>query len=197
MNANPFTLGHRWLVEQAASQCDLLHLFVVTENASLVPFQARYQLVKEGVADIPNVLLHQTGSYMISSSTFPSYFIKDAGDVIQAQARLDIQVFKKIASTLGISARYVGEEPFSQVTSAYNQVMAEELPKDGIDCVIIPRREEAGRPISASAVRQLIHEGRLEEIRPLVPDSTYRFFLTPEGEKVAEAIRSASEVIHY
>jgi [citrate (pro-3S)-lyase] ligase len=197
MNANPFTLGHRWLVEQAASQCDLLHLFVVTEDASLVPFQVRYQLVKEGVADIPNVLLHQTGSYMISSSTFPSYFIKDAGDVIQAQARLDIQVFKKIASALGISARYVGEEPFSQVTAAYNQVMAEELPKDGIDCVVIPRREEGGQPISASAVRQLIHEGRLEEIRPLVPDSTYRFFLTPEGEKVAEAIRSATEVIHY
>ena len=197
MNANPFTLGHRWLVEQAASQCDLLHLFVVTEDASLVPFQARYRLVAEGVADLPNVVLHQTGSYMISSSTFPSYFIKDSGDVIQAQARLDVQVFKGIAAALGITARYVGEEPFSQVTAAYNRIMAEELPKDGIQCVVIPRREEGGRAISASAVRQLIHEGRLEEIRPLVPESTYRFFLSPEGEKVAEAIRAAKEVIHY
>lgn len=34
MNANPFTLGHRWLVEQAARQCDWLHLFVVKEDAS-------------------------------------------------------------------------------------------------------------------------------------------------------------------
>lgn len=197
MNANPFTLGHRYLVEQAAARCDLLHLFVVTEDASLVPFSARYRLVQEGVADLPNIIVHQTGSYMISSSTFPSYFIKDAGDVIQAQARLDIQVFKKIAAALGISARFVGEEPFSQVTSIYNGIMKEELAKDGLDCHIIPRREEGGRAISASAVRQHIHDGELEAIRALVPESTYRFFLTPEGERVAEAIKAAGEVIHY
>lgn len=197
MNANPFTLGHRYLVEQAAAQCDLLHLFVVTEDASLVPFSARYRLVKEGTADLPNVVLHQTGSYMISSSTFPSYFIKDAGDVIRAQARLDIQVFKRIAAALGVSARFVGEEPFSQVTSIYNGIMKEELEKDGLCCNIIPRKEEDGRAISASAVRQLIHDGKLEEVRPLVPESTYRFFLTPQGEKVAAAIRAAGEVIHY
>ena len=197
MNANPFTLGHRWLVEQAAARCGLLHLFVVTEDASLVPFEARYRLVKEGVEGIPNVVLHQTGSYMISSSTFPSYFIKDSDDVIRAQARLDLQVFRKIAAELGISARFVGEEPFSQVTAAYNRIMAEELPKAGLSCVVIPRKEEGGRPISASEVRRLIHEGRLEEIRPLVPESTYRFFLTPEGEKVAAAIRAAQDVVHY
>jgi [citrate (pro-3S)-lyase] ligase len=197
MNANPFTLGHRWLVEQAAARCDLLHLFVVTEDASLVPFPVRERLVREGVADLPNVLVHQTGSYMISSSTFPSYFIKDQGDVIQAQARLDLQVFQRIAGALGISARFVGEEPFSQVTAIYNRIMAEELPKEGLRCVILPRREESGAPISASRVRQLIHDGRTEEIRPLVPESTYRFFLSPEGEQVAEAIRKAGEVIHY
>lgn len=197
MNANPFTLGHQWLVEQAAAQCDLLHLFVVSEDASLVPFSVRERLVREGVAHLPNVLVHQTGSYMISSSTFPSYFIKDEGDVIQAQARLDLQVFKAIASALNISARFVGEEPFSQVTAVYNRIMAEELPKDGIRCVILPRREEGGAPISASAVRQRIHDGDLEGIRSLVPESTYRFFLSPEGEKVVGAIRKASEVIHY
>lgn len=197
MNANPFTLGHRWLVEQAAARCGLLHLFVVTEDASLVPFSARYRLVQEGVADIENVVLHQTGSYMISSSTFPSYFIKDAGDVIKAQARLDLQVFKAIAAALGISSRFVGEEPFSQVTAIYNGIMKEELERDGLACCILPRKEEGGKAISASAVRQLIHDGRLEDIKPLVPESTYRFFLTPEGERVAKAIQTAGEVKHY
>lgn len=197
MNANPFTLGHRWLAEEAAKRCDFLHLFVVTEDASLVPFSARYQLVKEGVSDLPNVILHQTGSYMISSSTFPSYFIKDEGDVIRAQARLDLQVFKAIAAALGISARFVGEEPFSEVTSIYNGIMKEELEKSGLCCNILPRKEEGGRAISASAVRQLIHDGRLPEIKPLVPESTYRFFLTPEGQRVAAAIRAAGQVVHY
>ncbi|EFA28598.1 ABC transporter, ATP-binding protein, partial [Haemophilus influenzae HK1212] len=34
MNANPFTLGHRYLIEQALQQCDHLHLFIVGEDAS-------------------------------------------------------------------------------------------------------------------------------------------------------------------
>ena len=199
MNANPFTLGHQWLVEQAAARCDLLHLFVVTEDASLVPFPVRYRLVQEGVAHLPNVMVHQTGSYMISSSTFPSYFIKDDGDVIQAQARLDLQIFLRIAAALGISARFVGEEPFSQVTAVYNRIMKEELEKSGLSCVILPRKAQGDAPISASAVRRLIHSGALEAIRPLVPESTYRFFLSPEGEPVVQAIRAAGEdqVTHY
>ncbi|MGN0999496.1 MAG: adenylyltransferase/cytidyltransferase family protein, partial [Faecousia sp.] len=72
MNANPFTLGHQYLVETAARNCDTLHLFVLSEDASLVPFALRKRLVREGVAHIPNVVLHDSGPYIISSATFPS-----------------------------------------------------------------------------------------------------------------------------
>lgn len=74
MNANPFTLGHRWLVEYAASKVDLLHVFIVSEDVSLVPLSVREQLVREGTADLGNLVYHQTGPYMISNATFPSYF---------------------------------------------------------------------------------------------------------------------------
>ena len=37
MNANPFTLGHQYLVEKAAAENDLVHLFMVSEDASLFP----------------------------------------------------------------------------------------------------------------------------------------------------------------
>lgn len=33
MNANPFTLGHQYLVETAAANCDVLHLFVLSEDS--------------------------------------------------------------------------------------------------------------------------------------------------------------------
>ena len=36
LNANPFTLGHRYLVEQAAHACDWLHVFVVGEACALL-----------------------------------------------------------------------------------------------------------------------------------------------------------------
>ena len=159
MNANPFTLGHQYLVEQAAAACDTLHLFIVSEDASLIPFSVRKKLVAEGTAHFPNVVLHDSGPYIISSATFPSYFLKDKEAVICGQARLDIEVFKRIAATLNISVRYVGEEPTSQVTGLYNSIMASELPRAGIDCRIIPRKAVDGRPISASTVRKALQDG--------------------------------------
>ncbi len=72
MNANPFTLGHRYLVEEAARRCSLLHIFVVSEDASLVPAHVRMRLVKEGCSGIPGLVFHGTDSYMISNATFPS-----------------------------------------------------------------------------------------------------------------------------
>lgn len=197
MNANPFTLGHRYLVEEASRRCSLLHIFVVSEDASLVPADVRMRLVKEGCAHIPGLVFHGTGSYMISNATFPSYFLKDEDTVIRSHAALDISVFKKIAAQLNISCRFVGEEPFSHVTKIYNEVMAAELHAAGMDCIVIPRKEAEGTAISASRVRSLIHEGRTEEIRNLVPESTYRFFLSAEGQAVAERIRNASGVVHY
>ena len=91
MNANPFTLGHQYLIEKASK-----------EN---------------------NIIYHDSGPYIISSSTFPSYFQKDEKDVIESHANLDIEIFVKIAKVLNINVRYVGEEPISLVTGIYNQLM--------------------------------------------------------------------------
>ena len=197
MNANPFTLGHQYLVETAAASCDTLHLFVLSEDASLVPFAVRKKLVREGVAHIPNVVLHDSGPYIISSATFPSYFLRDEAAVIDGHARLDLAVFTRIARALNVTQRYVGEEPTSQVTGLYNQIMARELPRAGIVCHVIPRKEAAGRAISASTVRQALQAGDWEELRALVPESTYRYFTGPEAAPVLERIRRAGDVVHY
>ncbi|MCD8124773.1 MAG: [citrate (pro-3S)-lyase] ligase [Lachnospiraceae bacterium] len=197
MNANPFTLGHQYLLERAAAENDVVHVFVVSEEASLIPFSVRYDLVQRGSAHLTNLVYHPTGSYIISNATFPSYFLKDADVVIESHARLDIQVFKKIAAALGIRRRYVGEEPFSQVTGIYNRIMKEELDAAGIFCEIIPRRTDGTTAISASKVRLAIQENRLDDIRDVVPASTYEYFTSPEAEPVIARIRAAGDVIHY
>lgn len=127
MNANPFTLGHQYLVETASSQCDTLHLFVVSEDASLIPFSVRKKLVLAGTSHLANVICHDSGPYIISNATFPSYFLKDEESVIKGHAKLDLIIFSKIAETLSITRRYVGDEPTSQVTGIYNQIMSSEL----------------------------------------------------------------------
>ena len=197
MNANPFTRGHRCLVERAAAKFDWLHLFVLSEDAGPIPARVRWKLVTEGVADLPNVICHESGPYIISSATFPSYFLKDEESVIRGHAKLDLALFASIARALGAQARCVGEEPKSLVTGIYNQVMAEELPKAGIRCEIVPRLEAGGAPVSASTVRRYIQEGRLEDIRELVPETTWSYCHSSEAAPVIAAIRSCADVVHY
>lgn len=197
MNANPFTLGHRYLVEQASKENDIVHLFLLSEEAGPIPFRVRRKLVEEGIADLSNVVLHESGPYMISAATFPSYFLKDSDTVIRTQATLDLTVFSQIARHLGIQRRYVGEEKTSRVTGLYNEIMATRLPELGIECRIIPRLQSGGKIISASTVRQAIHDYRLEEIRNFLPQSTYAFFAGAGGEAVCAAIRAEENVIHY
>ena len=197
MNANPFTLGHQYLVEKAAAACDTLHLFVVSEDASLVPFAVRKRLVAEGVAHLPNVILHDSGPYIISNATFPSYFLKDEAAVISGHARLDLAVFTKIAKALNITARYVGEEPTSQVTGLYNQIMAEQLPRAGIDCIIVPRKEVNGKAISASTVRQCLQTEEWAALETLLPQTSLDYFRSPEARIIIDRIRKAENVVHY
>lgn len=197
VNANPFTLGHQFLIEKAAAENELVQLFVVREDASLVPFEVRQRLVREGTAHLTNLVYHDTGSYLISNATFPSYFLKDERQVIESQAELDVAVFCRIAKAMNITRRYVGEEPTSQVTGIYNEVMNTELGKAGIEFVVVPRRQMAGSAISASKVREIIQNGRLEQLRGLVPETTYRFFTSADAEPIIKRIRAAGEVAHY
>lgn len=197
MNANPFTLGHQYLVEKASQENDLLHLFIVSDDASLVPFSVRKKLVLEGTAHLHNIIYHETGSYMISQSVFPSYFIQDADEVILQQAKLDVEVFTKIAQQLHIGVRYVGTEPYSRVTGLYNQVLAEKLPQHGIHLTLVERKTEDEQAISASRVRALIHQNKIAEIQQLVPPSTYAYFTGQEAQAVIEKIQQSEDVIHY
>lgn len=197
MNANPFTLGHRRLLEQASKENDVVHLFLLAEDMGPIPFSVRRQLVQAGIADLPNVILQDSGPYIISMATFPSYFLKDEDTRIQAHAELDLKVFSQIAASLGIQRRYVGEEPTSQVTGLYNKVMAAKLPDYGIECRIVPRMEADGSVISASTVRQAIHDGNLDSVKNMLPDSTYRYFSSPDSESVRAAICREENLIHY
>lgn len=192
-NCNPFTLGHRYLIEQAAAQCDALHLFVLSEDRSQFPAEVRYRLVEEGIAGIPNVYLHPTSDYLISSAVFPTYFIKDKAKAADANCQLDIQIFGEFfAKELHITKRFVGTEPFCPVTSAYNKALMEQLPRYGVELIQLPRLELGGQAVSASEVRRLLALGDYDALKGLVPESTYRFLLSPQGQEIGEKLRAES-----
>ena len=197
MNANPFTLGHQFLVEQASLENDWVHLFIVSEDQSLVPFSVRKMLVQQGVSHLANVICHDSGDYIISSATFPSYFQENENAVIESNALLDLEIFSQIAKTLGVQRRYVGEEPFSRVTHLYNQIMQQKLPEHGIECVVIPRQSSVNQIISASKVRQCIKTGDFAQVQKMVPASTYDYFMSDAAQSVISRIQQTEQVEHY
>jgi [citrate (pro-3S)-lyase] ligase len=188
VNCNPFTLGHRYLIEQAAAASGRLYVLVVKEDLSEFPFDVRFRLVSEGVSGIGNVTVASGGDYAVSGATFPSYFTR--GEALASEhAELDLEIFaSRIAPALRATRRFVGEEPFSGVTRVYNQTMKRVLPPRDIQVTELKRLEIGGEPVSASRVRRFLSEGRLEEARELVPPCTRFFFETPEFEPILKSI---------
>ncbi|MDE7431453.1 MAG: adenylyltransferase/cytidyltransferase family protein, partial [Lachnospiraceae bacterium] len=176
MNCNPFSKGHRYLIEQACRQVKFLIIFVVEENASLFSFEERYAMVKEGVRDLDNVMAVPSGEFILSNNTFGEYFAKRDTGVIDLSAEHDINIFADyIAKPLRITHRFVGEEPFDMVTGVYNQVMKEILPQKGIELVEIPRMDVEGEIVSASRVRNYMECGEYRKAFRLLPDTTISF----------------------
>ena len=181
LNANPFTLGHRYLVEQAAGACDWLHVFVVKEDASMFSYADRFALVAAGVKGIDNLTLYPGSDYIISRATFPGYFLKEKGLIEASWAAVDLLLFRDyIAPALGITHRYVGSEPFDVVTRSYNAQMKQWLERAAstaaaITVVEIPRASLGGVPISATEVRRRLAQHDFRAIGDLVPATTLEF----------------------
>ena len=159
MNANPFTIGHKYLIEKAAGQVDHLFVIVVKEDVSRFPYADRLAMTKAACADFSNVTVCEGSDYQISAATFPTYFLKELSDASETQMRLDLDIFARhIAPALGATVRFVGSEPQDALTARYNAIMKEVLPAAGVQVVELPRlcHSEQGEesPVSASAVRK-------------------------------------------
>jgi [citrate (pro-3S)-lyase] ligase len=176
MNCNPFTNGHRKLIELAAAEVNTLYIFVVEEDRSVFSFADRKRLIELGTRDLENVVVLPSGSFILSALTFPEYFNKDSLKDVTIDTSLDIEIFAKyVAPTLNIKTRFVGQEPFDPITRQYNQTMKDILPRYGIKFVEFTRYEVSGVPVSASHVRRLLKERKWDEIMEIVPVSTFSF----------------------
>ena len=175
-NCNPFTKGHLHLAETAAEDCDFVYFFLLSENQGLFPTETRRALAEQGLAHLKNVAVVPTGDYLISHVTFPDYFLKDKGMAVKAHYDLDLAVFcERFAAVLGITKRFVGEEPFDLLTMQYNERMKQTLPEHGVQLIEIPRAQCDGAVISASTVRRLLRAHGLAEIHGYVPETTYQY----------------------
>lgn len=177
MNANPFTKGHQYLVECAAKQADQVYLFILSEDCSEFSFSERFEMFKQGVAHVKNVTILPTEDYLISSATFPAYFLKEHAteEAAKAQGTLDALLFKeKIAPILKIENRFVGEEPYSKVTEIYNETLKKVF-GESLSLIVLPRKRIKRVAISATKVRKALQEDDLQTLQAYLPASTYNY----------------------
>lgn len=176
MNANPFTKGHRYLVESASKQVDRLYIFVLEEDRSDFPFHDRIDMVREGVKDLSNVVVLKSGSFIISERTFPEYF--SGKDLSNPDCSKDLGIFGYfIAPVLHITKRFVGTEPYSVVTKAYNEQMKSIFPLYNIELVEIERMTVGQEIVSATKVRRALEDKDYTFLKSLLPDSSYNFLM--------------------
>ena len=187
MNANPFTLGHKYLVEKAFRQVDKLFVIPVKEDVSLFPYSERLEMIRSGCEGLATVL--DGSDYQISAATFPTYFLKDLSEASETQMLLDLDMFgRHIAPALGATVRFVGSEPTDPLMARYNELMKEVLPTFGISVVEIPRLDFGGdnSSVSASQVREALQEGSSLSAAALTPPSTWPYLV---AELMARALR--------
>ncbi|MBR6014309.1 MAG: hypothetical protein IK062_11115 [Selenomonadaceae bacterium] len=176
MNGNPFTLGHEYLVEYASKKVKKLYVFVVEEDQSEFKFDDRFKLVQAGVKKFSNVEVLPSGKFIISQKTFSGYFNKENLQDVQVDSSKDVEIFaREIAPSLGITIRFVGEEPEDSVTRQYNETMRNIFPQYNIEFSEIPRREVNGEVISAKKVREALREKDFDTIKKFVPKTTLKF----------------------
>ncbi len=184
MNCNPFTLGHRYLIEQAAKQVERLFVMVVREDCSLFAYAERKAMVEQGVAHLENVTVIDGSEYAISQATFPTYFLKRLDDAADTQMLLDLDLFRRhIAPALGTTVRFIGTEPTDRLTRRYNQLMHEVL----ADVREIVRLEKEGNAVSASRVRKAMEQGDMSTIRQLVPPTTLPYIIAHLATQALQA----------
>ncbi|HAH23633.1 MAG TPA: [citrate (pro-3S)-lyase] ligase [Prolixibacteraceae bacterium] len=199
MNCNPFTNGHQFLIEKAAAENEIVYLFVVEEDLSAFPFQVRWELIRNGIAHLKNVVMVRGGMYIVSGTIFPAYFLKNEtiSDVMQKQAELDVRTFANyVVPVLGIKKRYVGTEIYCPTTSAYNLAMKTILPSFGVEVVEVTRKanhlgaDNSPDYISASKVRDAIKQDKLDEVLDFLPDSTRDFLYSDASLNIRQKIKS-------
>jgi len=171
-NADPFTNGHLSLVEEGIlKRYDAVLVFIVQENKSYFTDKQRLTLAYVSLLPYENVMVVPSTKYIVSSMTFPGYFLHDAK--LSEWAKVDALIFKEyFMKKLNISMRYIGKETDDYMIS-YNNILKETL---GENVTELDRVTLDGQLVSAKTVRKYIQEGNLDEALKYVPRGSWAIY---------------------
>lgn len=180
INANPFTFGHKYLIDKALETVDFLYVFLVENSSKSMPFYERYIIAKEAIGENKRVKLLSAGDFFASEQSFNAYFWGEN----DFDAYKHVEYFLRIvAPILNITYRFFGTEPNNMICRKFNEYCMDELPKNGVNVIQIQRKCNHGNSISASKVRELLGKGELDMYNELISPWATMFLIHKERFK--------------
>ncbi len=176
MNANPFTFGHLYIIEESLRMFEHLYVLVVQDDHTVVPFEDRIRLITEGTKHLKGLTIIPSSEYVVSTVTLPEYFNKEKAELVSVDASRDIELFTNyVMPALNVKTRVAGEEPYCLVTREYNRQLKTCFKNAGLHFVQIERRKNGEEYISASKVRRALVNNDYITIKKYVPETTYTY----------------------
>lgn len=176
--ASPFTKGHQYLINMALKHCDIIVVFVVSDNFHTLNSIDRVEMVRRNYVNNEKVIVIPTETYFASKQYFPEYSSKVSGSELQKTIYYqEIASSKYLYAYLGITVRFLGEEETDSVTQKYNAVVRKCCKENNIELFIIPRLKINGVEVSGSSCRNAILNKDMVSMQKLLPLATYEYVI--------------------
>lgn len=170
MKGDPFSYGHRYLVEQALQQVEFLIIFVIEEDIYQFSFEERYRMIVEGTSDLENVMVVPNDDFVFSRKTYWEYYRPREEGVAVLNAEYDINLFADyIAKPLHITHRFVGQDIKEQMVLVYNEVLKRILPQKGIHYIEVPAISSGDEKRYTSQIRRFLKNKEYDKLCSLIP----------------------------
>lgn len=170
IDGDPFTNRDRSLVETAADNCGLLHVFVSARESARFSDADRLRMARACTADLANVVVRPGGVYLHSPSAYPSYCIRDRSRVPMVNRELALTLFiERFAKPLGIALYFIDPEAAGFEARTDHRDVFDLFPKHGIAAALPPGADIA-LP-TAARVRDKLAAGGLDAVATFVPSA--------------------------
>lgn len=197
INANPFTVGHRYLIEIASGRSQAVVVFVIqgrTESGSRgnhektgieIPFEDRLGLVKQCTQDLGNVLVLPSGQYLISRDDYPASYLKEKLGNVPAHAMLNSLTLCLTARAIGAGTIFAGDEPRDEMSEIHLNALRQRCRENSITIKVAERKRLGDRYISSAMVREALSRGRCDELPLLVPNQVQQYLASHAAQYLA------------
>ena len=107
VNCNPVTNGHIELIEKMAKEHRYVIVFILEEDLSLFTYKERMALLTISLVHLSNVLVVPSSEYIISSSPFPNYFLKDEALKNDEWSKIDALILITESSLISVTSQAI------------------------------------------------------------------------------------------